>query len=239
MIDPRRAKHTDMEYEKQDNIVTISFDDGKANIVSHDFLESLEQSLDRCESESVGAIVLRGREGMFSAGFDLKEFAKGPEAGAALALRGFRILLRLHSFPIPLIAAATGHTVAMGAFIVMACDLRIATKGPFKITLPETQISMDLPPVLLSLTASRIAKSHMTRAALLSEVFSPDDAVIAGFFDDCVDPEQLDAHCHTLASRLAELPREQFAKNKLDIRAETLNAMRTDIEAMAARAAAA
>lgn len=226
-----------MDFQVHENIATITFDDGKANIVSHALLGDLEAALDRAEAESIGAIILRGREGMFSAGFDLKEFAKGPAEGAALALRGFRMLHRLYSFPIPLVAAATGHTVAMGAFIVMACDIRIASKGAFKVTLPETMISMNLPPVLLSLTESRIAKSHMTRAALLSEVFDPDGAVTAGFFDDCFDADQLDALSMAAASKLAELPQKQFAKNKLDIRASTLEVMSADIAKMADGAA--
>jgi len=66
---------------------------------------------------------------MFSSGFDPGEFKKGPEEGMAMVKRGFELLIRLYSFPRPLVAACTGHGVAMGAFIIMACDSRIGSRG--------------------------------------------------------------------------------------------------------------
>ena len=176
-----------MEYETTNNIVTLTFDDGKANVVGHQFLEDINQGLDRAEQEQAGAVILRGREGMFSAGFDLGEFKKGPEQGMAMVKRGFELLVRLYSFPLPLVAACTGHGIAMGAFIIMACDYRIGSRGNFKMSLPETAIGMDLPPILVELTASRIAKRHLSRVALQSEVYDPEQAVEAGFTDEVVD----------------------------------------------------
>ena len=67
-----------MNYEKNDTIVTLTFDDVKANAVGHQFLDDINAGLDRAQSEKAGAIILRGREGMFSGGFDLGEFKKGP-----------------------------------------------------------------------------------------------------------------------------------------------------------------
>ena len=88
-----------MNYETKNNIVTLTFDDGKANVVGHEFLDNITAGLDRAESEQAGAVILRGREGMFSAGFDLGEFKKGPEAGLSMVTRGFELLVRLYSFP--------------------------------------------------------------------------------------------------------------------------------------------
>ena len=62
-----------MNYELDSNIATITFDDGKANVVGQTFLDDINAGLDRAEREKVGAVILRGREGMFSAGFDLGE----------------------------------------------------------------------------------------------------------------------------------------------------------------------
>ena len=218
-----------MQYETSDNIAVLTFDDGKANVVGQTFLDNINAGLDRAESEEVGAVILKGREGMFSGGFDLEEFKKGPEAGLAMVKRGFELLVRLYSFPLPLVAASTGHGVAMGAFIIMACDSRIGTRGKYKFTLPETAIGMDLPPILVELTASRIAPAHMTRVAIQSEVYDPDQAVTAGFIDEVVEPEALDAAALATAQRLARLP-GQYATNKLAVRAHTLQAMQDSLE---------
>lgn len=214
-------------------IATLTFDDGKANAVGHELLDTINSGLDRAENEEAGAVILRGRDGMFSAGFDLGEFKKGAEAGMSMVKRGFELLIRLYSFPLPVVAACTGHGVAMGAFIIMASDTRIGTRGEFKLTLPETAIGMDLPPILVDLTASRISPAHLTRAALQSEVYNPDQAVEAGFLDEVVEAGELDARALAVAEKLAQLPPKQYAANKLSVRAATLQAMRSSLDQLA------
>ena len=218
-----------MKYELDNNVATLTFDDGKANVVGVSFLDDINAALDRAEQEQVATVILRGREGMFSAGFDLKEFEKGVEEGLTMVRRGFELLVRLYSFPLPLVAACTGHGIAMGAFIMMACDFRIGTRGDFKMSLPETRINMDLPPILLELTRSRISRRHMTRVALLSEVYNPEQAVDAGFIDEVVDANELTARSTTVAAGLAQLPQQQFAANKLAIRADSLQVMKDSL----------
>ncbi len=222
-----------MKYEIDNNIATLTFDDGKANVVGLTFLDEISAALDRAQEEKAAAVILRGRDGMFSAGFDLKEFEKGVEEGLTMVRRGFELLFRLYSFPLPLVAACTGHGIAMGAFIMMACDMRVGTRGEFKMSLPETRISMDLPPILLELTRSRISRRHMTRVALLSEVYKPEQAIEAGFVDEVVDAGELTARTQAIAAELAKLPQQQFAANKLAIRASSLQVMRDYLDSTA------
>lgn len=215
-----------MEYALADGIATITFDDGKANAVGHSFLDGINAALDRAEADKAGAVILTGREGMFSAGFDLKEFEKGPEAGQKMVDRGFALLIRLYGYPLPLVAACSGHAIALGAFILMSCDSRIGAQGSFKLSLPETAIGMELTPLLVTLAAERIPAQHLTRAALQSEVYDPENAVGAGFLDEVVNPDQLEARALAVASKLAELPAGPYAANKLAIRGAALEAMK-------------
>jgi enoyl-CoA hydratase len=225
-----------MKYELQNNIALVSIDDGKANAVGHSFLDGLNNALDRAENDKAGAVILRGREGIFSAGFDLGEFKNGPEAGMAMVTKGMQILIRLYGFPLPIVAACTGHGIAMGAFIIMACDSRIGTRGAFKITLPETAIGMELPHTLLELTASRIPPQYITRVAIQSEVFDPDQAVTAGFLDEVVEAQELDARALAVAEKLAQLPQKQYAANKLFARKKAIAAMTEELAKMIAQA---
>ncbi len=224
-----------MQYETRDAVAIITIDDGKANVVGPDFLDAINSALDRAEKEQAGAVILRGRAGMFSAGFDLGEFKKGPEAGLSMVTRGMQLLIRLYGFPLPLIAACTGHGIAMGAFIIMACDSRIGTRGDYRITLPETAIGMELPHTLLELTASRIAPQFMTRAAIQAEVFTPDQSIAAGFLDEVVAADELDARAFAVAAQLAELPQSAYAANKLFVRNKALAAMTEGLEQLIAQ----
>ncbi len=214
-----------MDFQLSESVAILRFDDGKANAVSHAFLDDINIGLDRAQQEA-RAVVLRGRQGIFSAGFDLAEFKKGPEATVALARRGLELLVRLYSLPLPLVAACSGHGIAMGAFILLACDTRIGIRGDFRISMPETAIGMDLPPPIMALTASRLSKRHLTRAAIQAEVYSPEAAIDAGFLDEVVAAEELDARALAVATRLGELPQKYYARNKLATRAEALAAMR-------------
>jgi enoyl-CoA hydratase len=225
-----------MNYELQNNIATITIDDGKANVVGIAFLDAINAALDRAEQEKVAAVILKGREGMFSAGFDLGEFKNGPEAGLSMVTRGFELLIRLYGFPLPLIAACTGHGIAMGAFIIMACDSRIGTRGAYKVTLPETAIGMELPPTLIELTCSRIPPQYMTRVAIQAEVFNPDQAIAAGFLDEVVEASELDARTLAVAEQLAQLPQAAYAANKLFARKKALASMTKGLAEMIASA---
>jgi enoyl-CoA hydratase len=224
-----------MNYEKNDKIATLTMDDGKANAVGHDFIDTVNEGLDRAERERPGALILRGREGIFSAGFDLKEFQKGPEAGMAMVSKAMQLLIRLYSFPLPVVVACTGHGIAMGAFLIMACDNRIGARGDYKITLPETAIGMQLPEVMLELTASRVPPQYMTRVAIQSEVFDPDQAVQVGLLDEAVVAEDLDARVLAVAQKLASLPQQQYAANKLLVRKQALAAMREELDKVTAQ----
>lgn len=225
-----------MNYQLQGNIAVVTLDDGKANVVGHTFLDAINSALDRAEKESAGAVILRGRNGIFSAGFDLGEFKKGFEAGIALVARGMQLLVRLYGYPLPLVAQCTGHGIAMGAFIILACDSRIGARGTYKITLPETAIGMELPGTVLELAASRIPAQFMTRVAIQAEVFNPDQAVAVGLLDEVAETPDLDARALDIAEKLSQLPQTTYAANKLLVRKYVLAAMREELEKIMAQA---
>ncbi len=94
---------------------------------------------------------------------------------------------------------------------------------------------MELTPLLVALTTAQISRQHMTRVALQSEVYNPEQAVEAGFIDEAVEADLLDARAMEVALKLANLPQAQYAANKLLIRANTLQAMNDNLAEMAKR----
>jgi enoyl-CoA hydratase len=219
-----------MHSEIENDVMTITLDDSKANVISHALLDELVPALERAKTE-VKAVLVTGRTGLFSAGFDLKEFQKGPAQTKALVSRGYDLLYRLYSFPLPLVSACSGHAIGLGAFILLASDTRFGAAGNFKINLPETAISMQLSPLLMELALARLSKRHIIRAAVQSENYDPDLAVDAGFLDEVVAAEVLLDTAFAAAEKLSRLPSEYYAKNKLLARTNSLELMARNLDA--------
>ena len=218
-----------MDYQLTDSIAQICIDDGKANALNHEFIDAMNASLDKAEQEAK-AVVILGRDGMFSAGFDLKALAKGGQQAADLLDKGMALATRLYGFPMPVISACEGHAIGMGAFILMASDNRIGADAEYTVNLPETAIGMPFTPVLMSLIKDRINSAYQTIAVIQSKKFTPAQAVDAGFLDQLVEKDQLLTSAMSLAQELIKLPAAYYKTNKLDLRSEKLQIMQDSIK---------
>jgi len=217
-----------MDLRIDNDIAILTFDDGKANAVSHDFIDGMTAGLDSAEEEAK-AVVIMGKPGMFSAGFDLKEIQKGQAEAVALVNRGAEMLYRLFGFPQPVIAGCSGHAVAAGAFTLLACDTRIGVAGDFKLGLNETAIGMTLPVFGHQLAQNRLSKRHLTAAVIQSQMYSPDEAVDAGFLDSVVNADELETACVAAAEQLMALPTATYGQMKRDTRQIPLTAIKDSL----------
>ena len=217
-------------YERDERIATIAMDDGKVNAFSIPMLKALHSALDQAERD--GAIViLTGREGYFSAGFDLKVFAGGDvEQVIEMLTLGATLAERILGFEQPVITACPGHTVAAGAFMALAADLRIGTDGPFKIGLNEVKIGLTVPWFVIELARQRLNPAHFNRAVVSATMYGPAEAVTAGFLDEIVPADELRAASLAAAATLAELNLPAHTATKLRARGDALKAIRTAIE---------
>ena len=100
-----------MNFRIEQEIAIFEFDDGKANALGHELIEQFFFALDEAESQAKG-LLIAGREGVFSAGFDLKEINEGGSAAAKLVKKGAKLFHRMFDFPKPLVACCAGHAVA-------------------------------------------------------------------------------------------------------------------------------
>ena len=79
-----------VSYELKDQYCVISLDDGKANAVSPALVEGMHAALDQAEKDQK-TVLLVGREGKFSAGFDLSIMGQGGQAMADLVVAGAKL----------------------------------------------------------------------------------------------------------------------------------------------------
>ena len=219
-----------VSYELQDSVATITMDDGKVNALTLQMFAELNAALDRA-AEDRAVVVLAGREGRFSAGFDLSALRAGGDDALAMLRGGFELSVRLLSFPTPVVIACTGHAIAMGVFLVLSGDYRVGAAGPFKITANEVAIGMTLPYTAVEICRHRLTPAHFDRAIILAEVFSPDDAVAAGFLDRVVPAGDVVQAALAAAGDLAKLDMAAHAATKLRARHDALEAIRAGIDA--------
>jgi enoyl-CoA hydratase len=227
-----------VSYSLADGVATITMDDGKVNALSPPMLAELGAALDRAEADGA-AVVLTGRGGVFSAGFDLGVLRAGGPAAAAMVRSGFGLAARLLTFPAPALAACSGHAVAMGAFLLLAADYRIGVAGPFRITANEVAIGLVVPQAAFELCQARLTPAAFSRAVTLAEVFSPGQAAAAGFLDRVVDVTGLEAAAGAEAGRLARLDRRAHVATKLRARRALAEAVTAAAEAEPGAAGAA
>ncbi len=217
----------------EDAIAIVTMDDGKANAISNDLLDALEPALDRAEAEA-SAVVLAGRPGRFCAGFDLRTVRDAPPAERArLVQRGGRLLHRLYAYPKPLVAAATGHAVALGALILLAADTRIGARGDYKLGLNETAIGLPLPVFGLELARARLRPEQLTAAVIQARLYDPDSAAEVGYLDAVADEAEVVDSAIAVARQLAELPTDAYRATKLSLRDATLDTIARSLDTAA------
>ena len=131
-------------YDRTDLVSTVTMDDGKVNVFSIPMLRALHEAFDQAERDGT-VVLLEGRPGYFSAGFDLGTFGGPPEDVVTMLRLGATLAERILSFPAPVAVACTGHAFPAGAFLLMAADTRIGADGPFRLGLNEVRIGLTLP----------------------------------------------------------------------------------------------
>ena len=214
--------------EINNDIANITINDGRANVISkqvaNDFIEALVEA-----KESAKVTIVTGSGDKFSAGFDLQVVKSSGQAQIEMVTAGFNLLYHLYAHTTPLIAACNGHAIGMGAFILLCCDTRIGSKQDYKIGLPETASGMPFTPLLVTILRAQLNQQFYTRAALQSQMCTPENAIEAGYIDMLVDATELNATALAAANQLMQLPKQQYGENKLLLRGEALTQMKLEL----------
>ena len=216
---------TAVTYALTDGVAIITMDDGKANAMSLAVQQGIHAALDQAEKDGA-PVVLTGRAGILSAGFDLKTLAAGGQGAIEMLNGGIELAIRLLSFPNPVVIACPGHAIAMGVFVLLSADYRIGIKGNYRYTANEVAIGMTMPFSTIEILRQRVTPAALTRSVLLAEVFTPDNAVETGFLDLVVEEAELMPTAIAFAKSTSALNAGAHAASKKRLRADVLAAIR-------------
>jgi len=214
--------------ERIDQVLVIHLDDGKANALSTQTMAAIHAALDVAEGDdSIRAVVLHGRVGRFSGGFDLAVMRSADfPAIVRLVSDGGELVTRFYGCSVPVIAACTGHAIAAGALMLLGCDLRIGADIDCKIGLNEVAIGMVLPSWALTLADVRLSRRHLQLAVVNAQLSNGREAVDAGFLDQVVpEAEVLSTAMAAAATMAATLQPGAYAGTIRAFRTATLDRM--------------
>ena len=218
-----------VQTEIRDAVAHVRVDDGKANALSPELIAAVHHALDVAEKDAK-AVVITGRPGRFSAGFDLKVLRQGPEAAIELVTAGGKLYLRFLECPLPIVVGCTGHAIAAGAIALMTADYRVGARGEFQIGMNETAIGMTLPDYAVEFARVRLSKRHFDRSIVHAEMYGPEGALDAGYLDRLVEPEAVEAEALAEGVRLSASPQPAFGNNKCLAHAPVIERVRGPLE---------
>lgn len=217
---------------EEDGILTVAMDDGDKNTLDPAAFAALIAALD--DHPDPAAVVLTGREGILSAGLDLRWMRSHGRAGVQELLVGFgTCLMRWWTEPRPTVCAAGGHAIAAGTMLAMACDHAVATEGGLW-GLTETQVGLEMPAFGIALARANLRADRSEDLLLPGEKVTAATAVEVGYAD-VLAPDQAATmqQARERAQVLAALPAAAYAGTKQRLRGEAadvvLAGLRADI----------
>jgi Delta3-Delta2-enoyl-CoA isomerase len=210
-----------LKITNHERIREIQMDRAPVNALNGELVARLTQSIRESTGEC-DAIVLSGRENLFSAGLDVPELARLDRRGMTDFWTSYVTLLRTVALlPVPVAAAITGHSPAGGAVVCLMCDYRVMNRGDFRIGLNETAVGLIIPPVLHNamarLTGHRIAEHMLVAGSLID----PEEAFRVGLVDALeTGTEATIKNAVNWCRNLLSLPRHSMLGNRAHARAQ-------------------
>jgi enoyl-CoA hydratase len=202
-----------VNYEVRESIAVVTMDDGSKNILTLEMLRGVAEALSRAREERRCA-VFAGRPGIFAAGFDLKVLRGGGAPAGELLDAGFDLAQQILTSPTPIVAAVTGPAIAMGTFLVTACDLRIGARTSSRLAANEVAIGMAMPRGITELCRTRFEPSALRRILTLAEPYEGEAAVEIGLLDLTASDDEVVDVAVARATAMSALHLSAFAVTK-------------------------
>jgi enoyl-CoA hydratase/carnithine racemase len=191
----------------EDRIGYITLDRPPANSYDRAFIEELGGAIDQLAADDDARVIVvrSSSEKFFSAGADVKNFADSDaDTNNDMVRLAHSVFDRFGAVPKLTIAAINGHALGGGYEIALACDVRIAAEGRYRIGLPEVTLGL-LPGTGGTQRLPRLIGRG--RALLLMTTgtsVTPDEAERLGMVDRLVPADELVEHVRELAATIAQ-----------------------------------
>ena len=197
-------------------VVTLTLNRPAAfNALSEGMLGALQIELDAVDADpSARVVVLAAAGKAFCAGHDLKEMRAEPSLAyyEALFAQCSRVMLRVQSLSVPVIARVQGIATAAGCQLVAMCDLAVAANtAKFAVSGVNLGLFCSTPSVAL---ARNVPRKQAMEMLLTGDFIDACEARVRGLVNRVVEADALDAEIETLVARIVAKPRVAIAIGK-------------------------
>jgi enoyl-CoA hydratase len=184
-----------VNYTVDGGVAIIELNDPPANTYTYEMMRDFDDAiLEARLDEDVHVIVIRGAgDRFFCAGANIKMLLSAtPQFRYFFSLHGNETLMRLENTQKLTIAAINGHATGGGMEIALACDIRLAKRGPGKLGLPEINLGL-LPGMGGTQRLPRIiGKGKAMEILTTGQLLSVDEAHQVGLVNHVYDEENFD-----------------------------------------------
>jgi enoyl-CoA hydratase len=207
-------------FSVDEGIGTITLDKPPANSYDLDYVQELDAAVQQAaEDDAVKVVLVRSAsEKFFCAGADVKAFQAGPhERNMAMIETSHRTLSSIARIPKIFIAEINGHALGGGLEIPLACDLRFAAEGEYRLGTPEATLGL-LPGNGGTQRLPRlIGRSRALDLMITGRTVTPLEAYELGIVDAVFPADQLHEKTLEYAQKLASGAAKAIGNIKLAV----------------------
>jgi enoyl-CoA hydratase/carnithine racemase len=182
-----------VSFSSEAGIGTILLDKPPANSYDLEYVQELGAAVEEAAGDEAVKVVLvrSASEKFFCAGADIKAFLAGPhERNMEMIETSHRTLSSIARIPKIFVAEINGHALGGGLEIPLACDLRFAAEGDYRLGTPEATLGLlpgnggtqRLPRLIgssraldLMITGRTVTPAEAHRLGNVHPVFPPDE----------------------------------------------------------------
>ena len=202
--------------------------DRGANALDPGLMDALSAHLGELEEGGHPPVVLASSHPtVFCPGWDLRVLAGASPEQVLTFLRAYERLLRtVVGYPGPTVAAISGHAVAGGCLLALACDHRVMARGRARIGLSEVNLGAPVPAGAVELLTARLPRAVAERLVLEGDGLPADRALAEGLVQTVVPgPDHVLERARTEAASLAARPARAYATAKFFLNSALLERM--------------
>jgi len=168
-------------------ICEVQLNRAPANALNRELIAKLTEQL-LVAGRSCDAVVVSGRDGMFSAGLDVPSLLQEDREAMADFWRLFSKLLNTIAFmPVPTVFALTGHCPAGGIVLSIFSDYSIMCGGKYKTGLNETQVGLVVSPIIKNALVRLTGPNTAAKILVAGSILSAEEALAIGMIDEIAE----------------------------------------------------